>query len=123
MPEEAFVALDEGAGEEVFRYYRITKEDLEIAAAIDNNDPNYIILPDTDMIDQYAMLEAFIETVKDDAIYDQLQLAYKKIDFFESYFEILAAEKLLQSWFKFRDDHYREVALHWCRKHNLAWRE
>jgi hypothetical protein len=58
------------------------------------------MLPGSDMIDQYDMLEVFIRTVKDEEIYDQLQ-----------------------DWFKFRDENYRNVALRFCRKHNLAWRE
>jgi hypothetical protein len=123
VPDDAFVALEEGAGEEVFYEYRITQEDLQIAALIVNHDPNYIMLPGADMIDQYDMLEAFIETVEDDEIYDQLQLAYQAVDFFESYFEVLADKNLLQSWFKFRDDHYRNVALHWCRENNIGYSE
>jgi len=81
------------------------------------------MLPGADMIDQYDMLEGFIETVEDDEIYDQLQLAYQAVDFFESYFEVLADKNLLQSWFKFRDDHYRNVALHWCREKNIGYSE
>ena len=123
VPEEAFIALEEGAGEEVFREYRITREDLQIAALIVNHDPNYIMLPDTEMIDQYEMLLAFIETIEIDEIYNQLQLAYEKADFFESYFVILAENNLLQGWFKFRDDHYRAVALHWCKKNKIDYYE
>ena len=121
IPDEAFFALDEGASEDELRRYRVKKRDFRIAAAVDMGDPNFVPLPAIDMVDQVVMLEAFMETVADEKISNSLRLAFMKCDSFENYYEILTENNLLQAWFSFRDDHYNNVALHWCEKYKIDY--
>ena len=123
IPDDAFIALDEGANEENIHLYHVKKEELEIAAAVESGNPNYIGLPDDLMVDPDEMMLAFFETVECDEIYDRLQRSFYKPDSFAGLLDILDDKNLLEAWFAFRDDHYRKVALHWCESHKVEYVE
>ncbi len=123
ISDDAFVAVDEGADKENAHLYRISKEELEIAAAIENDDPNYIGLPGYSIIDPEEMMQCFIETVESDELYDKLHQALLKLDSFASILDALIDNKLLNTWFAFRDEHYRNVALNWCKQNQIEYTE
>jgi len=123
VPHEALIAIDEGVSEKELHLHRVSKEDYEIAVAVENEDPNYIGLPDDLMVDPGEMMLGFIETVESDEIYDQLQDAFLKLDSFASLLKILDENDLLKTWFAIRDDHYRKVALQWCEQYQVEYVE
>lgn len=123
VPHEALIAIDEGVSEKELHLHCVSKEDYEIAAAVENEDPNYIGLPDDLMVDPDEMMLGFIETIESDEIYDQLQDAFQKLDSFASVLSILDENDLLKTWFAIRDDHYRKVALQWCEQYQVEYVE
>ncbi len=75
------------------------------------------------MVDPYEMLLGFIETVENEDIYDQLHQSFQSLDSFAGLLKILDDNNLLETWFAFRDDHYRKVALHWCEQNHIEYIE
>ena len=78
----------------------------------------YIPLPDRMEINEYRMMEAFAYD-RDDRLVRVIQGrgAFRR-------FKDMAEEiGLLDDWYEFRDNCYRDSAERWCTDHNIVWEE
>ena len=78
----------------------------------------YIPLPDRMEINEYHMMEAFAYD-RD----DRLVRAIQGRGAFRRFKDMAEEIGLLDDWYDFRDNCYRERAERWCKDHDFVWEE
>ena len=103
------------------------KEFIYVNDMINNriNDLNddYIMLPAQYDIDEYSMMEDFIEHVSNDVIYEDLMWSIRGRGAFRRFKDMCSYHDVLDDWYKFRDEKYKELAINWCKKNNIDFKE
>ena len=81
----------------------------------------YIGLPTKFDIDEYSMMEEFIETIDDARLYNQLYIAINGSGAFRRFKDTCINYDIIDDWYKFRDEKYKELAIEWCNKNNIKF--
>jgi hypothetical protein len=84
---------------------------------------NCLQLPGKFEIDEYSMMQSFIETIKDDHLCQSLLDAIHGKGAFRRFKDQIYRHGIEQSWFDFRDKAFRETAIQWLEDHNLPYSE
>ncbi len=84
---------------------------------------NSIELPSKFDIDEYSMMEDFIDTIDDTRLHNQLCIAINGSGAFRRFKDTCINFEIIEDWYKFRDNKYREIAIDWCRKNNIDFKE
>ena len=82
---------------------------------------NCIVLPTKYYIDEYGMMEEFIETIEDVRLYNQLQIAINGRGAFRRFKDTCINFDIIEDWYKFRNEKYKEIAIEWCNKNNIKF--
>ncbi len=80
---------------------------------------NSIVLPTNYEIDEYSMMEEFIETIADDKTYNQLQIAINGSGAFRRFKDTCINFEIIDDWYKFKDEKYKEIAIDWCKENKI----
>lgn len=110
MKTEQVVMLMDGMNDE---------EDAALREDIDENYDDYIVLPGKYEINEYAMMESFIDELNDVNRQDRLYSAIRSKGAFRRFKDSLFDLGLEKNWYKFRDDSYLKIATKWCEKNNI----
>ena len=112
-------------GEDDFSDYpEWQQENIAIAREIIvDESKDYIALPDDFDIDEYRMMQDFINTVSDDNIATTLAISIKGSGAFRRFKEHLYHYEIQDQWFAFRDNEYKQVAIQWCQENNVEYAE
>ncbi len=81
----------------------------------------YLELPSKYDIDEYNMMEDFIETIDDDRLYNQLYIAINGSGAFRRFKDTCINFDVIDDWYKFRDEKYKELAIEWCNDNNIEY--
>ena len=81
----------------------------------------YIGLPTKYYIDEYSMMEEFIETIEDVRLYNQLYIAINGKGAFRRFKDTCINFDIIDDWYKFRDKKYKELATTWCKDNNIEY--
>ena len=81
----------------------------------------YIGLPTKFYIDEYSMMEEFIETIEDERLYNQLYIAINGSGAFRRFKDTCINYDIIDDWYKFRDEKYKELAIEWCEDNNIKY--
>ncbi len=95
------------------------EEDTALRDDIDDNYEDYIVLPGKYEINEYAMIETFIDGLNDLDIQDRLYSEIRGKGAFRRFKDSLFDLGLEMNWYKFRDDAYLKIATKWCKKNNI----
>lgn len=87
----------------------------EIEGSLDE----YIILPGQYEIDEYSMMEEFIDSLPEGYKQDKLYDAISGRGAFRRFKDEVYELGLEQKWYKYRDSEYKKLAIEWCEKNNL----
>ncbi len=121
ISDQAFAAVE--GDESMTRLHNVEDDEIAIAGDIYENSSDYIELPDRFEINEYAMLEGFSISVKDEKASRLLQIAIKGSGAFRRFKEMLSELDLVQEWYSFRDEQYKEKAIKWCQINELEYVE
>lgn len=80
---------------------------------------NCFSLPTKYDIDEYSMMESFIETIDDVRLYNQLQIAINGRGAFRRFKDTCINFDIIEDWYKYRDEKYKELAIEWCKDSNI----
>lgn len=81
-----------------------------------------IILPTQHEINEYQIMVDFIETIDNLEIKNNLQrLIYGK-GAFRRFKDYCVEMNLIQEWYKYRDEQYKEIAIEWCKQNELEYK-
>lgn len=80
-----------------------------------------IMLPTRYDINEYEMMIDFTETVEDDRLQNQLYISLNGSGAFRKFKDTCINFDIINEWYKFRDDKYKEIAINWCKENNIKF--
>lgn len=108
--------------EDLSAYRDFEKEEIMNILDIQENFEDYRALPTKFDLDEYSIMEDFIETLQNRKIADRLEEAIIGKGAFRRFKDNISSLGLTDSWFNFRDQAFLEIAKSWCEEWNLAYR-
>ncbi len=111
--------------EVLMRFYGMIdgEENSELEEDIEENFEDYISLPGKYEIDEYNIMEEFIEKLSMGRAQDKLVDAIRGGGAFRRFKDMVYALGIEQKWFDFRDNEYVRIAGEWCKKHGIDMTE
>ncbi len=97
--------------------------DTETAEMIDANPGRFLRLPTQGEIHEYSIMENFVYSLEDGEAKQSLASAIQGRGAFRRFKDTLVQYGLRECWFDFRAAAYRELAIRWCRDHDLLYTE
>ncbi len=82
-----------------------------------------IILPSRYEINEYGMMEDFVDTISDDKLRKQLQITINGKGAFRRFKDTCIVLDIINDWYKYRENRYREFAIEWCNNHEIPYEE
>ncbi|HBI74630.1 MAG TPA: hypothetical protein DDY59_15860 [Lachnospiraceae bacterium] len=95
------------------------KTDPELIEEITLSFDEYIALPSQYEINEYGMMEEFVENLPDGRKKIELSDAIQGRGAFRRFKDTVYDLGLEQKWYKFRDEAYEQVARNWCEENEI----
>ena len=83
---------------------------------------NSIMLPTQYEINEYQMMEDFIETIDILEIKDNLHRLIQGKGAFRKFKDYCFESNIIQSWYNYREEEYKEIAIEWCKQNELEYK-
>ena len=80
-----------------------------------------IMLPTRHDINEYEMMEDFAETIEDTRLQNQLYISLNGSGAFRRFKDTCINFDIINDWYKFRDERYKELAINWCKENNIEF--
>lgn len=80
-----------------------------------------IILPTQYEINEYQIMLDFIDTLDNLEIKDNLHRLIQGKGAFRRFKDYCFDENIIQDWYKYRDERYKEIAIEWCKQNELEY--
>ena len=81
-----------------------------------------IILPTQYEINEYQMMVDFIDTIENLEIKNNLQKLIQGKGACRRFKDYCFEMDIIQDWYKFRDERYKEIAIDWCKQNELEYK-
>ncbi|NLJ49290.1 MAG: hypothetical protein GX428_06870 [Candidatus Atribacteria bacterium] len=123
--EELDIA-EESEGDIDFSKYPEWQRDLinEAIDVLDNwNTNKYIELPDRWYVNEYSIMEEFCSSVRDEKIRNVLFSAIRGSGAFRRFKDVIHIFDLQDSWYKFRFEALKKIAIQWCEENGISYIE
>lgn len=88
---------------------------------IENNTENYISLPTHYDINEYSIMEDFIDSLDDIGIENQLSSAINGKGAFSYFRDTIRNLGIENKWFEFKANAFKEIAIKWCKENNISY--
>lgn len=80
-----------------------------------------IKLPTRYDINEYEMMEDFATTISDTRLQNQLYISLNGSGAFRRFKDTCINFDIINDWYKFRDERYKEIAINWCKENNIEF--
>ena len=80
-----------------------------------------IMLPTRYGINEYEMMEDFAETIEDTRLQNQLYISLNGRGAFRRFKDTCINFDIIDDWYKYRDQKYKEFAINWCKDNNIEF--
>ncbi len=80
-----------------------------------------IMLPTRYNINEYEMMEDFTETINNTRLQNQLYISLNGNGAFRRFKDTCINFNIINDWYKFRDERYKEIAINWCKENNIEF--
>ena len=81
-----------------------------------------IILPTKYKINEYQMMVDFIETIDNLEIKSNLQRLIQGKGAFRRFKNYCFNVNIIQDWYKFKEERYKQIAIEWCEQNDLKYK-
>ena len=81
-----------------------------------------IILPTQYEINEYQMMVDFIDTIENLEIKNNLKRLIQGKGAFRRFKDYCFEMDIIQDWYKYRDEKYKEIAIDWCKQNELEYK-
>jgi hypothetical protein len=99
------------------------REAVELARNIRQYEgKRYLALPDKFDVHEWAIMDAFSESLRDAQLRDELHGAIRGAGAFRSFKSLLTEYNLWDAWNRFREAELRQIAIQWCEEHGIIFR-
>ena len=82
---------------------------------------NSIMLPTRYDINEYEMMEDFAGILNDKILQNQLYISLNGSGAFRRFKDTCINFGVINDWYKFRDERYKEIAINWCKENNIEF--
>ena len=82
-----------------------------------------MMLPTRYDINEYGMMEDFAETIEDVRLQNQLYISLNGSGVFRRFKDTCINFDIINDWYKFRDEKYKELAINWCRENHIEFEQ
>lgn len=80
-----------------------------------------IKLPTRYDINEYEMMEDFATIISDTRLQNQLYISLNGSGAFRRFKDTCINFDIINDWYKFRDERYKEIAINWCKENNIEF--
>lgn len=95
------------------------ENDSDLIDEIEENFDEFIALPGKYEIDEYMMMEEFIDNLPKGRKQDQLYNAIRGKGAFRRFKDKVYEIGLEQKWYQYRDDANKKLAIKWCKENGI----
>lgn len=81
------------------------------------------MLPTRYDINEYEMMEDFVETIEDTKLQNQLYISLNGSGAFRRFKDICINFGMIDDRYKFRDKKYKEIAINWCKENYIKFEQ
>ncbi len=100
---------------DIGEYIEITEDEL------DELFEQSIMLPTKYEINEYSMMEEFIEKINNPVIYNRLLSEIQGKRAFRYFKDACIDFGIINDWYQFRNEKYKEIAIKWCKDYNISY--
>jgi hypothetical protein len=96
------------------------EEEWKLAKLIVSTD-RFVALPSKFDVHEWSIMEDFARSVQSDTIREDLLHAIHGAGAFRYFRDTLRRHRIEQTWFAFRTEALRQIAVDWCEENQIAW--
>lgn len=96
-------------------YKNVSKDEVE------DQIEESIILPTRYDINEYKMMEDFTNNIEDIRLQNGLYISLNGRGAFRRFKDTCINYDIINDWYKFRDEKYKEIAINWCKSNNIKF--
>lgn len=82
-----------------------------------------IILPTQYEINEYQIMVDFIDTINNLEIKNNLQRLIQGKGAFRRFKDYCIEVNIIQAWYNYKEEKYKEIAINWCKENDLKYKE
>ena len=79
------------------------------------------MLPTKNDINEYEMMGEFVDTIEDVRLQNQLYISLNGSGAFRRFKDTCINYDIIDDWYKFRDEKYKDIAINWCQENNIKY--
>lgn len=123
--DDVLMVLEDADNDEIRYSYSVNKEKIVyFSNSLYNEeeydeDDDYIDLPDSYEINEYRMMENFVYSLPKGKNQTILYNAIQGRGAFRRFKDKLNEIGMAKTWFDYRDQQYKEIALEWCEENDI----
>jgi hypothetical protein len=100
------------------------REQVELARRIrEQEGKRYVALPGKFDVHEWAIMDRFSQTLKDEHLRDELRGGIRGAGAFRMFKRLLTEYDLWDAWSRFKHAELRQMAIEWCEERDIAYRE
>ncbi len=103
--------------------FQIDDVDEELEELLETEPDRFLRFPEEYDIHKYSIMERFIESIPDASIRNDLAQAIRGRGAFRRFKSSIRYYGIEQLWYDYLENAYREIAIRWCREHDLKYIE
>lgn len=119
IADEVFSYVEDGG--EGYNSSDWQEEDFELAKRILENDEAFAALPDNFEINEYRIMENFINSLDNDRVAEDLADAIQGAGAFRRFKNGIRYHGVQEDWYKFKDQARKKIAMDWCEFENIEY--
>lgn len=89
----------------------------------DEDEENYLLLPEQDEINEYQMMKAFCDRLPDEQSRHKLLRQLRGSGAFRRFKNTIRRHNVEQDWYRFRDEAYKKIAIDWLDYSGIAYED
>lgn len=84
---------------------------------------DYIKLPEDYEIDDYDIMKSFCYSIEDSKLRNKMCKTIQGRGAFSRFKNKIHEYDIVDEWYDFQDQKYREIAIRWCERHDIEYKE
>jgi hypothetical protein len=96
------------------------EEEIELAQLILDSD-RYLALPSSYGVHEWRIMDAFCHSIGDEGTRTEFLGSIRGRGAFRYFKDLLLRHGLLDSWFAFRGEALKKIAIEWCEEHEIPF--
>ncbi|ACL05923.1 conserved hypothetical protein [Desulfatibacillum aliphaticivorans] len=97
------------------------EEEVELGKKVLENGESFIELPDKYEINEYGMMEDFIDSLEDERVAEDLSDAIGGKGAFRRFKDGIHHHGVQEDWYKFKDQALKKIAMDWCESEDIEY--